>query len=262
MNKKQLNQLGLILLTVGGGGLIAIASIKPQLQQQVPFLPNWFYDSCVVIGLVVTIAGIVLLLLPIDSARRAWRWSFGKTTFVPRAANREDLEHIHFLGLEEFGEVSPVDKMKEWYKINRNIFHVMQRVRRGKLVQKENLIGYYSVIPLKRAAVPFLEDDNFDGTKITNNLIIRERKGQRAEPPACIYIGGIAARGSGYARGLVVGELVGRLNVEKDRGINLIYSTPVTTKGLELLTERRFEPVKPPLKEPLKHIYKLDFSAE
>lgn len=261
MTKKQLTHVSLALLAVGGG-LVAIMAVKDPLRVQFPALPEWFYTGCLVTGFVVTIFGILLLLLPIHWAMDTWRWLFGKSNFVAHAAKREDLEPIHLFGTEEFGEVSPLAKMKDWHKINGNIFHVMKRVRRGRLVARHTLVGYYTVIPLKQAAISFLDEDNFDGTKITDNLIVKERKGERLDRPACIYIGSIAARGSAYTRGLVMWELHGRLRAEKERGITLIYSRPVTDKGLELLKNNGFEPVKPPYNEALKHIYRCDLSSD
>ena len=58
---------------------------------------------------------------------------------------------------------------------------------------------------------------------------------------------------------VMVGELRGRLRAEGDQGIRLLYSRPVTQRGLELLLQNKFEPVKPNFKEPLRHIYKRDF---
>jgi hypothetical protein len=256
MTKKQLNHIGLVLLAIGGG-LIAIRAVKDPLTSQFPLLPDWFFTFSLVTGFVLTILGILLFILPIHTALDAWRWLFGKSVLVAHAARRDDLEHIHAYGVEEFGEVSPLDTMREWHKLNRNMFHLVKRVRKGKLVTRLTIVGYYSVIPLKHGAIPFLEEDNFDGTKITPNLIVKEKKGKRLDTTACIYIGSIAARGTPYARGRVMGELHGRIRVEQERGITAIYSRPVTERGYKLLSDYGFQPVKPPYKEPLKHIYKL-----
>lgn len=260
MSKKQLNKVALLSLTVAGG-LLAIVGVKTQLKEQFPSLPEGLFLLSLVIGFAFTGGGLLLLLLPIDTARDTWRWLFGRPTYEPRAARRDDLEDVYAFGCEEFGQVSPLENMKEWHRINRNLFHVMKCVRKGKLVRREKLIGFYSVIPLKKPALSLLENDNFDGLKITNNLIVREKDGQRLEKPACIYIGSIAARGNGYARGLVVGELRGFLRAETDQGVRLLYSRPITRRGLELLRQNKFEPVKPNFKEPLNHIYKRDSST-
>ncbi|HYX28577.1 MAG TPA: hypothetical protein VE863_08420 [Pyrinomonadaceae bacterium] len=257
MSKRQLNHVGLVILAIGGG-FIAIMAVKDQLIRQFPFLPDSFFRVSLVMGFVLTIVGILLFIIPIHWAVDSWRWMFGRSILMAHAARRDDLEHIHAYGVEEFGEVSPLDTMREWHKINRNMFHLVKRVRRGKLVTRLTIVGYYSVIPLKQTAIPFLDADNFDGTKITPNLIVKERNGRRQETAACIYIGSIAARGTPYARGRVVGELHGRIRVEQERGIRLVYSRPVTEKGLKMLTDNGFQPVRPNYQEPLKHIYKLN----
>lgn len=174
MNKKQLNQIAVLLLTVGGG-LLAIVGVETQLHQQFSSLPEGLFIICLVIGCVFTGCGLLLLLLPIDSARDSWRWLFGTAAYEPHVARRQDLEHIHAFGCQEFGEVSPLENMRQWYKINRNMFHVLKCVRKGKLIRREKLIGFYSIIPLKRPAISMLENDNFDGVKITNNLIVKEK---------------------------------------------------------------------------------------
>lgn len=260
MDRKQLNRIAGLLLTIGGS-LLAIVGVETRLRERFP-LPERLFVTFLLIGCAFTGAGLLLLFLPIHTVHDTWRWLFGKAVYEPHAARREDLEHIHAFGIEEFGEVSPLESMKQWHKINRNMFHVMKCVRRGKLIRREKLIGFYSVIPLKRPAISLLEADSFDGANITNNLIVSERKGQRVEKPACIYIGSIAARGTAYARGMLVGELRGRLQAENELGVHLIYSRPVTQRGLDLLLQNNFEPVKPNLRDPLKHIYKRELSIE
>jgi len=263
VNRKRVLELSVVFLTVGGV-LIAVMQVKSDLVNVMPFLTPSFFKVCLVLGFVLCALGLLLLLLlalPVETAHEVWRWVFGEKKHDPRRAQRDDLEDIHAFGCIEFGEVSPLDKMKDWYKINKDIFHVVYSVRKGRFGKYEKMVGYYSVLPLKAAAVPLLEADNFDGTKITDDLIVREKRGVRQEQPACVYVGSVAARGSSYAKGWVMSGLYNRLILERERGVRRVYSRPVTQKGLELLLRYNFEPVNPSHRGQLKHIYKLSFAA-
>lgn len=261
MNRQKILEIGIVLLTVGGV-FIAVMQVKNDLMTAVPLLQPWFFKLCLWLGIAMFTVGLLLLILlmmPVKTAQGVWWWLFGKKSYLPRRAQRDDLPDIHAFGCEEFGEVSPLGRMQSWYRINKDIFHVVHSVRKGRLVRYEKMVGYYSLLPLKAAAVPLLENDNFDGTKITDDLIVRERHGQRVEQPACVYVGSIAARGSDYAKGIVMGGLFNRVSLERERGVRLVYSRPVTQRGLELLLDNKFEPVKQTDNDPLKHIYKLTF---
>lgn len=264
MNRKKILESGIVLLTVGGV-FIAAVQVRIDLMEVMPFLTPSFFKLCLWLGIVMFTLGLLLLLfllLPIETAGAVWRWFFGKKVINPsRLAQRDDLPDIYAFGCEEFGDVSPLEKMREWHRLNKRLFYLVTSVRRGRFVRQERMIGYYTLIPLKAAAVPLLEDDNFDGRHITADFIVREKKGVLLERPACIYIGSVAARGSKFAQGRVMGELLSRIQHELNKGVGRIYSRPVTRRGLELLLDNNFEPVKPHDSDPLNHIYRLAVDA-
>jgi hypothetical protein len=267
VTKKKFIEFGAIFATIGAG-LIALHQEETSLSHKFPHIPSWVYDACLLLGVFIfgagTLSVIAALMLPTETLRAGWERFFGRVVFVPRRAKRDDLSAIYEFCHKAFdGQVSPVNRMKEWHRINPNIFFLVHRVKKVAGVKTINqLIGYYCLIPLNNKALSFLEDDSFDGTKISKDFVIHsDRLGKRSDLPAAIYIGGIAAVGSAYAKGFVEGELHASLRAERDKGVCLIYSRPVTRKGLKLLKKYGFEPVDPSIEEQLHHIHKYDFAS-
>src|SRR5437899_1166386 len=100
MTKKQANYYGVILLAAGGG-LIALKTLETALTK----VPSGVFIGCVITGSVLIILGLALLLFPLEATANVCRWLFGKATYEPRQARREDLADIYAFGKKEFGEV-------------------------------------------------------------------------------------------------------------------------------------------------------------
>jgi hypothetical protein len=267
MTKKRAVEVGILLLTIGGGGLIAITSVRQDLESVLPFLPDLFYRSCLILGFVLCIMGLLLIVLPVETIQEIFQrikdfLKIGERPYESKPAKRQDLKLIHAYASQELGTVSDLQKMEQWFKINHQIFWiVIDSAVSG--TREQQMVGYYAVMPLNQVATELLEAEQLDGTSFTAEHIIQYRRGRIRKVPTSIYIGGIAAKNKMRIRQFIMGSLIAHLNQEIANGVKVVYSRPVTKDGLRLIKKYNFKPVNRFVDNyEMKHIYKRDFPAD
>jgi hypothetical protein len=266
MTKKKAVEVGILLLTIGGG-LIAIISVRKDLEPVLPFLPNLFYKTCLLLGFALCVVGVLLIVLPVETIQKIVQrikdfFGMGDRPYETKPAKWKDLKLIHEYAKQELGAVSDLQKMEQWFNINRQIFWiVIDSAVNG--THGQQMVGYYAIIPLNKVATDLLETEKIEGTSFAAEHIIPYRRGRIRKTPASIYVGGVAAKNRMRIRQFVLGSLVAHLNQEIENGVKAVFSRPVTNDGLRLIKKYNFKPVNQFVETyEMKHIYKRDFSAD
>lgn len=266
MTKKRLVEFGVLLLTIGGGGLIAITQVKDQLHEVFPRLTGGFYTFCLVVGFVMVVIGILVIILPINTSLKAAQklkeiFGLDQKPYESKIAKWRDLKPIHEYGKRRLGtDVSNLKKAETWFRTNNQIFWlVIDNSIKGS--HEEQMIGYYAVFPLNQQATELLEAEKVDGTSFETEHIIPYRRGRIRKTPHSLYVGGIVAESKMRVRQFILGSLIAHLNHEKENGVKVLFTRPVTADGLRLVKKYGFRPVnKFVTGYQMNHIYKYDFT--
>ncbi|HWS55665.1 MAG TPA: hypothetical protein VN228_16115 [Pyrinomonadaceae bacterium] len=261
MNKRKAVEIGVLLLTVGGGGLIAIMSVRGDLEKAFPFLPPYFYRLCLLVGFPVAVLGILLIVLPLGTIQNVVRWwrRHWDKPYDCKTAKWEDLKAIHSFATEELGQVSDLQKMERWFQTNRQIFWIITD-KSAQGPREKQLVGYYAVLPLNKEASDLLGTEQIEGISLAPEHLIPYRRGRIRKTPASIYVGGIVSKKGPRVRHFVLGSLIGHLNQEKLNGVKTVFSRPVTDDGLRLVKKYGFRPVSRFVNGyQMNHIYKFEF---
>lgn len=162
------------------------------------------------------------------------------------------------------GSMSDHQRALRWFDINRQIFwKIIDGTRQRR---EERVIGYYAVIPLNKEATDLLEAERIDGTAFEPGHIIPFRPKRIRKTPASIYIGGVAANNRKRIRSFVLGSLISHLEHEKEAGVKVVFTRPVTADGLRLVKKYKFQAVNRYLREKnqykMDHIYRYEFPAD
>lgn len=255
MIRRKVYQLAPGLIAVGGL-LLAFVSLKAQL----PMFPNWSFSLAVAVGLLAGGLGLLLLVLPIKTSLKIIRRvvDLQERCYEPRIAKSRDIKWIYEFGKSEIGPGADLQKLQDWHNLNRQIFWVIiDREAAGP--REKQLVAYYAIFPLNKAATDLVEAEQLDGTSFTNDHIIPFRKNRIQKKPTSLYIGGVAAKKAKHLRRFVMASLIAHLNAQREHGVTTVYTRPVTDDGIRWVERWRFEPVAKYVKGYKKqHIYKYE----
>jgi hypothetical protein len=252
---------GLGVLAVAGV-LLAIRPLKNDINDSLGNLPDALYTACLIGGVILAAVGLSILLFPSgffsSLAARLFK-DFDEPDFDCRPAKRSELEFIHDFSSQQIsGNVSPLPQMVHFHKKNRSVFWVLINKKSAKDKSVRKKVGYYSVLPLSESARKLLEREELNGLKLTTEHILKQ-----GETPAAIYIGGIAARRLPFrSRAVLLSYLKAHINRERERGVSVAYSRPVTKDGLRILRKYGFSPVADLSGDELDRIYKIVIPAQ
>lgn len=194
-------------------------------------------------GVVFVIIGFGLIVWPFIPER-------AHKDYDPRRAKRGDLKVIYDLCNRVFdGEVSSFNKMKQWFNHNKNIFYVIEEIRRKAGFKRSKIVGYYSIIPLTKSAATLVKKEELYGTDFTTEHIAKE-----TETPAAYYIGGVAAKGW-RAKGVAVNYLKGKALDLHDNVFMPFLTRPITRDGLRLAQKYDFFPIRETTKNPMSVVH-------
>lgn len=270
MTKRKAVEIGLLLMAVAAA-LTLVSLDKTDIRDWFK-IPGWLFSVCSVIGFVLGIVGILLVVFPVERTQDAAyqikdRLGIGERPYETKAAKRRDLRAIHEFGERMFGTpVSDLNRAERWFDVNRHIFWlIVDTAIRG--TREQQIVGYYAVFPLDKAATDLLEFEQIDGRSFEPDHIIPFKPNRIRRKPSCIYVGGVAGRNRKRIRHFVMGSLITHLKHEKAAGVRVVYTRPVTKDGLRLVKKYKFRPVnnveaqKDVKKWEMNHIYKYEFPA-
>jgi hypothetical protein len=149
----------------------------------------------------------------------------------------------------DYFPTASLNQTKALYNLNNRMYWmVMSRQKRlFGLEFGSKLLGYFTVVPLAREAIPLLEGDEF-GVQHFNKDYVSKKGGN----VAAVYIGSIAARRRVGPH--AISRLAFIIGEYRNDGVP-VYTRPVTKTGMRLMSEWGFAPVREPGRN---HIYKLD----
>jgi hypothetical protein len=147
------------------------------------------------------------------------------------------------------GEVSSLNKMKLWFNHNKDIFWVVEKVKRKVGCKTTSIVGYFSIIPLTNEATSLIKSYELLGTEFTTEHITKEN-----EIPSSYYIGGVAAKGW-RARGATVNYLKAKAFDLEDENARPMLTRPITKEGLKLADKYDFYPLKENVSNPMKEVH-------
>lgn len=168
------------------------------------------------------------------------------TTKLERPFRREesyparisDLKTINEFAQREFGErVSELQLMKRWWRVNDLVFHIISRVTILKGGRREEMVGYFCVIPLKGAVLEKLCKGEITGADIGAEFIAKQD-----QAPEAVYIGGVAGVDQA-SRGSALHFLSAHLNLFAEDKPVRVLTRPVTDDGLRVADGYGMTPV-------------------
>lgn len=234
------------LITIAGSVLLAIASLREELNElflnQLP--KNWAPITAGA-GMLIIIVGICCFLYSLKPPKTPVVYRYDK------ALGRE-LPLIYELAVSYFGpEISSLQTMQRWHKINNSIFFVVFREKYKRFRYERLIVGYFCGIPLKENAIEDIENESVTGAHIPEHFIA-------ATPSECVavYIGGIAANFRARP------QLLSFINTEyvtNGKWAKTFYTRPINDDGKRIAKAMSFQTIDPAMDGQLNIIYKYQY---
>lgn len=181
---------------------------------------------------------LLLLLFIAAVARPLISWTTADKSLGIRFAKRKEIEDfLPFYQSVIGGPMPPMNEVKRTFKVNGEILRFLEHITRGRNTEKKKLVGFCTVLPLKREAVALLEREQLNGLKLTRDHVCSPR-----ETPAAIYIGSIGAKGS-EAKAAILHYVLGVIHDQAAHGVRCVYTRPTTKDGLRVAKQYGFSPV-------------------
>ena len=214
-----------------GAGFVTVSSgvsaINPGWSQQYLLIP------------ITAGAGVVLMV----AASVAWLFARADIPdlfpdILCEPATEGDLAAIHEMAADYFGpEISPLALMLDWQRKNHTVFRMLIEQRQSTFATSRKIVGYYCVLPVRKAAYDRLISGKMTGSAIAADDIVLPR-----HAPYAVYLGGMAATGFRARGGLLMAI---RMDIEAawSGRAKRFLTRPVTAQGLRLVRHHGFTPV-------------------
>jgi pimeloyl-ACP methyl ester carboxylesterase len=189
------------------------------------------------------------IVKPADKNAEAYRFVYGclqealrpkATPFRTdnsRAARFEELGDVRQLACQFFTEpISDIHVMEQWWRANRDVFQIVERVTKSKGIAVTATVGYFCVLPLTADGADRLRRGQMSGVEIMPSDMVTDDS-----PIPAVYIGAIAAM-DGH-RGPVLNFLQAHLRQLAGGRALRILARPVTEEGMTLVDGYAFQPV-------------------
>lgn len=213
------------------GTVLALAALKGSYFD--PGGYDWIFNLLFGVALVLlAILFIAVVSQPVQS------WVYTDKTLTVRYAKRNELDDfLPFYQSVIGGPVPPMNEVKRMFRTNGEIIRLLERIKRGRAREDRRLVGFCSVLPLKKDAVTLLEREKLDGLKLTRLHMCTPR-----ETPAAIYIGSIGGKGV-EAKAAILNYTLGVMHDQAAHGVRCVYTRPTTREGLRVAKQYGFAPV-------------------
>jgi len=213
------------------GTALALAAIKGSYFD--PGGYDWIFGALLIFGLVV----LALLLVAFATQPIQFWVNVDKSLAIRYARRNEVDEFLPFYQSIIGGPLPPMKEVKRTLKANSEIIRILERIRRGPGRESRRLVGFCSVLPLRKDAILLLEREQLDGLKMTRAHVCTPR-----EEPAAIYIGSIGAKGV-EAKAAILSYTIGVMHDQAAHGVRCVYTRPTTSEGLRVAKQHGFVPV-------------------
>ncbi|HEU4752522.1 MAG TPA: hypothetical protein VFU47_05385 [Armatimonadota bacterium] len=234
-----------------GLGVMGLAGIPPLAAVAVPLL---------VVGGGACLTGAWFCFDASVPQVREWFLSLGKADYTCRTIQKKQIPDVRqfCLGFFEDHEFTAQRLMEKWYDQNRELFFVVEQIRTRRNEEVRKVVGYFCLVPLNAEASALVEDGQLNAMYFTTGHILRQ-VGRRRAQASSVYLASVCAKGF-TAMGATLKALEERLDEEGARGTPVVYTRPVTPRGLDLALRHGFVPVRPE-ECGLEHIYRRSLKA-
>lgn len=220
---------GAVFVTISSG----VSAINSGWSQQYVVIP------------VTAAVGVILMI----AAAAAWLFARADIPdlfpdIICEPATESDLVAVHAIAADYFGpEISPLDLMLGWQRKNHTVFRVLIEQRQSTPVTgstfatSRKIVGYYCMLPVRKAAYDRLISGKMTGSSIATDDIVLPRYA-----PYAVYLGGMAATGFRARAGLLMAirrDIEASLSGRAKR----FLTRPVTEQGLRFVKHHGFTPV-------------------
>jgi hypothetical protein len=156
------------------------------------------------------------------------------------AAQPQDISAVHDFAVRFLGaNISPIDQLAEWSKVDRDMISVVNRLAAGGAKQNTKLVAYFCVLKLNEQAAARMRRGELTGLQITAKDLTRP-----GEPCSCIYIAGVIGADM-IARAIVLDHLKTHISDMSLDPKTEVFTRPVTPDGLRLVRQFRMRPLIP-----------------
>lgn len=242
---------------VAGAGFTGVGSailqMKPEIILLIPKLESGVGTFLLSFtGVTITAAGLLMLIFAVFQiskshvvvAAESAREIFVKNwVYAHICASADDLPELFSDFKKVFGnDIAPIDEMKTWWSRNDNI---AWRIIRSTTGGKREDVGFFELIPLTGPAVKKIEAGQLDGRTMTVNYIA-----SRGKKTSAYYVGSIAAvKPSKIFRFSTMFVFLEHLRHRSTRSEIVLYARPVTSDGLRLVRDYKFQKLQPRMKD-------------
>jgi hypothetical protein len=232
------------VLAMLSGVLLAIAPLGGSYLD--PGLPSLVFQS--------SFWAAIALLLALGVAWAVDLWFQREVTENFRSIRRDELRDlVPFYDRIIGGDRPSINDLKEIYNANNQVFRVREKVVQRGQRKKTTLVGFCTIVPMSLEAEALLAQEQLDGVRMNRAHILRPGRS-----PRIIYIGSIGGDGA-TAKAAVLNYVLGVIDDCASRGVNRVYTRPVTQDGLRVARKYGFRPVKNDVvADELRRLYFLD----
>lgn len=237
------------VLTTLGAVCLALAQLKGTYID--PKFPSPFYTTALWAGLSSLAILIVCFVLT-----HFGNWVQRDVTERIRPVKRDELGDLLPLYDRVVGGERPtLNELKEVFNANNQAFRFLEKVVRRGFNTKRQFLGFCTIVPIAKEAEPLLAAEQLNGLRMNKSHVLAPRKTCRT-----IYIGSVGGVGN-HARAAVLNYVLGLIDDCAERGVNRIYTRPVTQDGLRVAKKYGFRPVKDDVgPNELRRLYFLDLT--
>lgn len=239
MRKERFLQNGAALATLGA----FIFAIPPVLGISEPVfvirLLNYF-------GLIIGVLGIILCLLPFIP-------NFEYADPNIKKVKRNELRDAYNYCEGIFGgDFSSYNQVKEWFRHSKNIFWIVEKVKKKSNITVSEIAGFFSILPLNNDGYNFVIQGKLDGRHLYT-----EHLSEDFESAVALYIGVIASKGR-KEQGQAIASLMTSISKIQETNACPILTRPTTKDGLRLAKRRGFEAIDGSGTKDLNKIYQYE----
>lgn len=247
MQRRSLRRLAASIFTLGSAFTV-LGNFPDRLGNYVD-VPAFWYDILLIIGIaLIILAGLLFSGSKLPRIRSV---IYGIAKVEPAA-----LRNVHDFILTVLDDVASFEVFRSWYEKNPDVIQAVVKVTTSGFGARQELVGFFSVIPITEEAQALLESNELMCAAFTADHIC-----DRTERPAAYYIGALGGVGR-RGRHATLLQLMGYVTALLRRHSKLVFTRPMTEVGFRLAKDYRFSPVRKDVDDPKNTIYVRDFARD
>ena len=209
--------------------LLALAGAKDHITSYLP-IPALTFDILAIVGVVTTLIAItiaIILRIPPPAT----------VTYSSRTMKTSELNSVYeFIRGLVGDDIIPKNMLRMLINDYPNLIYVVERRTRGPLLNKNQIVGFFSVFPITDEARQLLEANALKGASFNQSHYTND-----ATNMGGLYIGAVGARGF-FARGATLQQLIGNVSGRVGQKGIRVFVRPVNEYSERLIKKYEFIP--------------------